>query len=266
MINKITDTIKKEQFISSGVIELKEGSAWRQLAGFTDLVLVSEPFVKETNPTDDGISGVKTVRQDGKASFNLRMPKSAPLIEKLFSLPVTYSLGADAPVTAELVKADLKAGDGIYEAVLFNPSGDGTKATAVTVKNEAGAITYVLDTDYTIELVNGFTAIRMITGGAILKDQTLSVDYTYKPLVSASMEAGEAQILTAKHFRFREAPDKAGSSVTQDLLEIEFPTADVVSGMEFHFLDQKGEKDEFEMPVEIENRKGETFTVKFMAR
>lgn len=268
MANNVSDTLKKQQFLSSGIIERLEsdGTTWRQLAGFTDLVLSSEPFVKETQPTDDGVPGVKTVRQDGRASFNLRMPKSAVLIEKFFSLPVDYTVGSASSITGELVKCDLKAGDGIYEAVLLKPSGNGAKNTSVVVKDQSGSTTYVLNTDYTIELVNGFTAIRMISGGDIEKDQVLAVDYDYLPLTSAVLTGGEAQVLTAQEYRFREAPDAEGSSITDDLVTFHFSSADVVSGLQMGFPDMALEKDEIEMPIEIENRKGEPFTITFSAR
>lgn len=266
MSGSVTDTLKKEELLSSGVIELKKNGNWMQLAGFTDLVLSSEPFVKESSPTDDGIAGVKTVRQDGKAAFNLRMPKSIVLIEDLFSVPVDYTLATVEAVAAEVNKVGLKAGDGIYEALLQFPSGDGSDNTLITVNGEGGSPTYILDTDYTIENVNGFTAIRMLSAGAIVKDQVVEVDYSYLPLTSATATLGEAINLPAKEFRFREAPDTAGSSVTDNLMTIEFTCADVVSGLNYGFPDMAGENDEIEMPVEIDNRTGEPFFVTMSAR
>lgn len=267
-MNNATDILTRQQSLSSGVVERWNATSgeYEQIAGFTGLVLSSEPFVKEGTPTDDGIAALKTVRQDGRATFNLRMLKSQYLIEKLFSLPATVVVGVAVPITDEVSKVDLKAGDGIYEALLRYPSGNGAKNTTVVVKDSTGVITYILDTDYTIEVVNGLTAVRMISGGDITQNQSLLISYEYLPLTSAKLTPGVAKVLESQQFRFREAPDAAGSSITDNLISFTFPCADVVSGLNFGFVAESGESEEFEMEISIENRKGEIFEVDFTPR
>ena len=47
----------------------------------------------------------------------------------------------------------------------------------VVVKNAAGAVTYVLDTDYTVDAINGIIALK--AGGAIASGATLKISYDF---------------------------------------------------------------------------------------
>jgi len=260
-------TFEKNKYLSPGMLTKRVGNDWIQLGGYLDMEVTSEPTKTEGLATHDGIDGSVTLRRDGKASFTLLVAKNIVLLEQLFGFnSIDYTLGSITAITGEQVMVDMLSGDGIYEAVLSKASGDGTLNTLVVVKDSTGVTTYVLDTDYTIESFNGKTAIRMISGGAITAGQELLIDYSYLPMVSATARDGNAKVLTANEFKFTETPTAAGSALTDEIMEVHFTLADVVSGFGLKFRDADGEAEEYQMPVEIENRKGADFYIKTTAR
>ena len=66
-------------------------------------------------------------------------------------------------------------GDVYKDRIFFTTKGN---ISSVVLTNSAGAVTYVLDTDYSIvDAVVG--AIKVITAGAITNGQSLKIDYAY---------------------------------------------------------------------------------------
>jgi hypothetical protein len=120
--------------------------------------------------------------------------------------------------------------------LLANPG-----ATAVVVKNQAGAVTYVENTDYTISAA-GFPEI--IEGGTITDGQIIQVDYAYAKHVTI-----QALVKSGKRFRMvfiglNEA--RSGKPVVIEVFKVNHSPAslsfigDEFQGMEFT---AKAEKD-----------------------
>lgn len=83
---------------------------------------------------------------------------------------VVNVLDPDADVTAVVAEAQAVGADG--KVTLAHP-----QVSSVIVKNDAGAISYVLDTDYTLDAGSG--VITRLPGGAIAVDQALKISYSY---------------------------------------------------------------------------------------
>lgn len=140
---------------------------------------------------------------------------------------------------------EVAAGTVTGEAHLANPGAmillANPGATAVVVKNQAGAITYLENTDYTINAA-GFPEI--IEGGAITAGQTIQVDYAYAKHVTI-----QALVKSGKRFKMvfiglNEA--RSGKPVVIEVFKVNHSPAslsfigDEFQGMEFT---AKAEKD-----------------------
>ena len=71
---------------------------------------------------------------------------------------------------------------------LANKNGDNTEVGNIVVTDNTGVTTYVLNTDYTVQLgADGFTRIARIATGAIGDGEEVHVDYEYTPNVSKKL-------------------------------------------------------------------------------
>ena len=148
------------------------GSVWTNLGA-----------VRGAVATWDG-TDVVDILSDNRGSLkkftNLTATISATLLETqdpdkfnlLFNSERTLVAGTPVAVTWEAIGSDLSAGT-VYNLVKKN--GAGTLVTSVTVSDGWGAL--VLDTDYTLSVVNGVSRVVFLnaTTGAT------TVDYTYTP-------------------------------------------------------------------------------------
>ena len=145
--------------------------------------------------TGAGLTGAELAITLGVATFNIVNAgsftvNSAALTQASstgLGTGATFNLGVFGVLTATVSTA------GSYSAVPANPvaqastSGSGTGATfnvtfagpptTVVVKNQAGSTTYVENTDYTIDYVNGLLYTK--GGGAITPAQALQVSGAY---------------------------------------------------------------------------------------
>ena len=94
------------------------------------------------------------------------------------------------------------AGSGVTQDL----AGDYILHDTIVVQDDGDAITYVLDTDYSIERVSGVTQITRITTGSIGETDTVHVDYDYcdpsgitDAQVTAAIEAAD-DIITSVGF------------------------------------------------------------------
>lgn len=144
--------------------------------------------------------------------------------------------GAAADVAAGTVTGEEHVANPGAMILLANPG-----ATSVVVKNQAGAVTYVENTDYAINAA-GFPEI--IEGGAITAGQIIQVDYAYAKHVTI-----QALVKSGKRFRMvfiglNEA--RSGKPVVIEVFKVNHSPAslsfigDEFQGMEFT---AKAEKD-----------------------
>lgn len=111
-----------------------------------------------------------TIVQEKKGTFTMTAEKLDSTNMALFlwgaETAPTGAAVSDEAVTAYLDKI----------CVLANPNVDGVQT--FTVNGPGGTPTYVLNTDYTVDYVNGY--IIPLSTGSISEDEALEISYTYK--------------------------------------------------------------------------------------
>jgi hypothetical protein len=86
--------------------------------------------------------------------------------------------------------------------------------SSVVVKNSAGSTTYVVNTDYTVDAING--TVTPLTGGTITASQALKVSYTAAALAPLSVNApatfGDWIPLSGRHVKNVVVKNSGGST------------------------------------------------------
>lgn len=112
-----------------------------------------------------------------KKKVSLKFKADEFSVDNFNAILLGDSAGAtDAAYTSGSVTDEVPAVGDIYKnRIFFTAKGN---ISSVVITNSAGAVTYVLDTDYSIvDAVSG--AIKVLTAGAITNGQSLKVDYAY---------------------------------------------------------------------------------------
>jgi len=164
-----------ESYIGSGIVYV----AGRDVGNASAVKIAIEQETK-TQPNyrggggnSDEITKIKSV----KLSFTMNDFSNANMALALRGVVEVVAAGAvtDEPLVAVL--------DGLARTAFMIDT-----TVAPVVKNEAGAVTYVKDTDYVVSA----GGIRALTGGAITAGQALKVSYTKKAgnVLQALTESG----------------------------------------------------------------------------
>lgn len=131
----------------------------------------------------DNVSSIKKFKNGRKASFTF----------DLAEIDLTTFSYTDAGLVVQTNIAGVPTNilnesqtlSGLASKALANKNGNGTIVTGILVTDNTGAVTYVLNDDYTVQLgADGYTRIARVSGGAIADDSEIFVDYTYTPNAS----------------------------------------------------------------------------------
>lgn len=112
--------------------------------------------------------------------------------------------GAQQVVDEEITLSDSAAGEPIASRIKNGPVLLTTSTPAApadpVVKNAAGSVTYVLNTDYTLDDVTN--TITRLSGGAITAGQTVKVTYYYNKFLTESITGGGQADVAQSALRF----------------------------------------------------------------
>jgi FlaG/FlaF family flagellin (archaellin) len=140
--------------------------------------------------------------------FNKASPKALAMGLQGSVVPFTQASGAAVDEVATSVKG------GWMDMAFRNMA-----ATGLAVKNSAGAVTYVKDTDYTVDYVAG--QIFVLPTSAITDGQSLKVSYTYNAVTAESIKGGtQASVRGIIHMK--------GQNVFADDAQVEIKIWDAV--------------------------------------
>lgn len=116
----------------------------------------------------------------------------------------TTAAGPEQIVNEAIVLSDSAAGEPIASRIAFGPVLFTTSVPAAAadpvVKNAAGSVTYVLNTDYTIDDVTN--TITRLSGGGIAAGDTVKVTYYYNKLTSEIITGGGQADVAQSALRF----------------------------------------------------------------
>lgn len=282
-----SNVLKQGRVLNSAVLDLYTdqtadgGTAgFRRVSAFKEAQINFDRQSTTITATDDAQFGGQTFRDDIVFTGNFLAPRNLFWLKKIFDLAEnTASYGTAVNITGEIARSTYKRGvGGIYEALLVNSHKDGTEpatVSSVQIVDENGTVveaTLVEDTDYEVGLNNGHTTVTAIAGGLIATQPDpsnvyLKVDYTYEPVVSVELLAGEAKTPNSKFFRITEVPEESTDTSEQPhYLQIDLEESIVTTGFQIQFPDKAGERELFEMPVEIRNAPGTKARVRILGR
>lgn len=246
--------------------------AYEYVAMYKDLEFGSERNEKEDITTDDCWGGEPFVRHDFKGTFKLYANKSPWAIRLLFD-PASVQLNVDIVATAVVAQEivfDKAVGDGEYIALI--PDIDWTNPTvaltlSVKTFDEATqsvvSVPIVLGTDFSLTRYNGYTALKSIPGGAILKGDKASVDYSFFKLIDITMCEGSSKKISTQEFVFCTIVDGVDIETQDKVFKLIVKEAYSVGEYKFSTLDCLGEKDPTPIDIEIRNRKGSEWCMRW---
>lgn len=98
--------------------------------------------------------------------------------------------------------------DGTYQigATAAKPTGDRELTNVVVTDTATGVVTYVLDTDYTLDAARG--TITFISGGTITESDPATVDYDILASTREQVVSGQNQVKGAMWFKANNAAGK----------------------------------------------------------
>jgi hypothetical protein len=133
-----------------------------------------------------------------KGRANYGMPRASAILPEPADLTLSFNkcspkalaMGLQGTVET-FTQASGSATDEVITAVKsgwVNLAFRNVSAVAFAVKNSAGAVTYVKDSDYTIDYAAG--QIYILPTGAITEGQSLKVTYTYSAVTADAIKGG----------------------------------------------------------------------------
>ncbi len=132
----------------------------------------------------------------------------------------TYTLGTPVTTVTEAITLN-----GIRPVRLANKSysvsAPVVASTVVVVSTDETPVTYVKDTDYTVNQdILGFTSITRITGGAITDKDTVSVTYGYTPAIIRTLSRGGSSEVTPIVLRILHVKRLEGTKIYGFMIDI----------------------------------------------
>jgi hypothetical protein len=199
---------------------------WKQIPGLAEFSVTNKSDIKEQVSKDKG--------KYGQITATVAIPKPSELKVKIANFDRTSLamalMGDDA---------DLSTGGGtITDEVVTGKLGSyadlahrNLTAASVVVTNSGATVTYVENTDYTINYALGM--LMAITGGAITADEALKIDYAYGAISGFKVSAAtRPQVQGALRLDGRNLADGKALLITVD-------RALLVSDGDVNFMDDK---------------------------
>jgi hypothetical protein len=187
--------------------------------GYVDLN-AGELSIKMNSKQIDAIS---------KGRANYGMPRATAILPQPSDLTLSFTKASPKALAMGLsgtvnpfTQASGSAADEVAKAVSggwVDLQFRNLAATGLTVKNAAGAVTYVKDTDYTVDFVAG--QIFVLPTSAITDGQSLKVTYNYNAVTADAIKGGtQASIRGMIHMK--------GQNVFADDSQVEIKIWDAV--------------------------------------